>query len=108
MKNKRLFVCFVDFKKAFDNVSRDQLLYKLTKIGIHGKFFNVIGDMYNKSTARLKIEKFLSKMFDLSKGTEQGHPMSPDLFKLFILDLSEQFCIEGSYPELVDSINYYE
>ncbi len=103
-KNKRLFVCFVDFKKAFDNVSRDLLLYKLTKIGIQGNFFDVIGDMYNKSTARLKIGKFLSKMFDVSKGTEQGHPMSPDLFKFFILDLSEQFCIEGSYPELVDSI----
>ncbi len=88
MKNKRLFVCFVDFKKAFDNVSRDFLLYKLTKSGIRGQFFKVLEDMYNKSTARLKIGKFLSKSFNVGKGTEQGHPMSPDLFKLFILDLS--------------------
>ena len=104
MKNKRLFACFIDFKKAFDNVSRDLLLYKLSKFGIHGNFFNVMEDMYNKSTARLKIGKFLSRVFHVRKGTEQGHPMSPDLFKLFILDLSQQLSLLGSYPVLNDSI----
>ena len=60
--------------------------------------------MYNKSTARLKIGNLLSKSFHVSKGTEQGHPMSPDLFKLFILDLSKQFSTQGSYPELHDTV----
>ncbi len=60
--------------------------------------------MYNKSTARLKINKYLSRAFDICKGTEQGHPMSPDLFKIFILDLSHQFSVQGLYPEFVDSI----
>ena len=60
--------------------------------------------MYNKSTAQLKINKYLSRTFNIYKGTEQGHPMSPDLFKIFILDLSKQFSGQGLYPELVDSI----
>ncbi len=46
----------------------------------------------------------MSKPFSVCKGTEQGHPMSPDLFKLFILDLSRQFSLQGSYPELQNSI----
>ena len=103
-KNKRLFVCFVDFKKAFDNVSRELLMYKLTKLGIQGNFFNTIDDMYKKSTAQIKIGKLVTKAINICKGTEQGHPMSPDLFKLFILDLSEQFSTQGLYPELASQI----
>ena len=30
----------------------------------------------------------LSRRFDIKKGTEQGHPLSPDLFKLYLNDLS--------------------
>ena len=103
-KARRLFVCFVDFKKAFDNVSRDLLLYKLSNLGIQANFFRTIEDMYNKSTAHIKIGKLLTKAINICKGTEQGHPMSPDLFKIFILDLSEKFSKIGQYPELDDYI----
>jgi hypothetical protein len=44
--------------------------------------------MYNKSVARIKIASFLSPDIDIGRGTEQGHPLSPDLFKLYIQDLS--------------------
>lgn len=38
----------------------------------------------------------------MRRGTEQGHPLSPDLFKLFIRDLSELFYTCGDYPYLSD------
>ena len=38
-KNKYLFACFVDSKKAFDTVNRQALLYKLSKYNIDGRFF---------------------------------------------------------------------
>jgi hypothetical protein len=38
-KNKYLFACFVDLKKAFDTVNRQALLYKLSKYNIDGRFF---------------------------------------------------------------------
>ena len=34
------------------------------------------------------MSNFLSNKFTVAKGTEQGHPLSPDLFKIFIADLS--------------------
>ena len=37
-----LFACFVDFKKAFDSIRRDLLLFKITNLGITGAFFEVI------------------------------------------------------------------
>ena len=99
-KNKKLFACFVDLRKAFDNVNRAYLLDKIQRLQINGQFFKVISNMYNRSTAKLKIRQYLSTSFKTEKGTEQGHPMSPDLFKIFIRDLSAELTTDGSYPLL--------
>lgn len=37
--NENVYVCFVDFKKAFDSVWRDGLLFKLLQINVGGCFF---------------------------------------------------------------------
>ena len=85
---RRLFACFVDYRKAFDTVCRDALLFKLKQIGIAGNFFQCLNYMYCHSSTRIKLIKKLSAAIDVTVGTEQGHPMSPELFKLFIHDLS--------------------
>ena len=46
---------------------------------------------------------FLSDKFDISKGTEQGHPLSPDLFKIYIRDLSPQLDHENC-PKLLNQL----
>ena len=95
---KRLFVCFVDYRKVFDTVCRDALLFKLKEIGIAGNFFQCINYMYNHSSTRIKLIRKLSAAIDVTVGTEQGHPMSPELFKLFIHDLSRKI-------EEIDELN---
>ena len=84
----RLYSCFVDYAKAFDSVCREALLYKLWTMGIQGRFFNCLEEMYSGSNAKLKLLNKLSENIDLLCGTEQGHPMSPELFKCFIHQLS--------------------
>ena len=46
--------------------------------------------MYSNSKARIKLLNRISDQIDILVGTEQGHPMSPELFKLYILDFSEK------------------
>ena len=87
-EKKRIFACFVDYKKAFDSVCRDALLYKLSTMGIKGNFFRCISHMYRNSSTRIKLIQKLSAAIDVTIGTEQGHPMSPELFKIFIHELS--------------------
>ena len=88
VKKEKLFACFVDFRKAFDTVSRQALIYKLEKLGISGRFLCVLKHMYSHSTARIKLLQKISEKIDILVGTEQGHPMSPELFKCYISDLS--------------------
>ena len=86
---KPLFATIVDFRKAFDSVPRQALFQKLAKLGICGNYFNVLRNMYSNSSAQLKLSGHLSRKFKILKGTEQGHPMSPELFKIYLLELSE-------------------
>ena len=51
--------------------------------------------MYSNSTAQIKLSCYVSNPFKVEKGTEQGHPLSPDLFKLFLSDLSEVLNFEN-------------
>ena len=52
---KKLFSCFIDFKKAFDTVCREALIYKLNLIGVKGKFLEVLSHMYRNSRAKIKL-----------------------------------------------------
>ena len=49
VKGGKLYTCFVDFQKAFDSVIRVGIKFKLLKMGIGSKFYNIVKDMYSKS-----------------------------------------------------------
>ena len=87
-QRKNLYAIFIDFRKAFDSVCRQALFYKLAQSGVTGKFYNVLRDMHSNSYAHIKLSGQLSNKFKISKGMEQGHPLSPDLFKIYLRDLS--------------------
>ena len=58
--------------------------------------------MYKNSIAHIKISKLLSPKIDIGKGTEQGHPLSTDLFKIYINNLSSLLKSVGDYPVFAD------
>lgn len=87
--HNNVYAVFVDFKKAFDSVCRQALFLKLANKGVTGKFYDVLRSMYSNSVAHIKLSGYLSRQIDIRKGTEQGHPLSPDLFKIFLSDLSD-------------------
>ena len=85
---KKVHAVFVDLRKAFYTVNRQALLFKLALEGINGGFFNLIRSMYESSSAVVKINGRISESFAIGKGTEKGHPLNPDLFKVYFRDLS--------------------
>ena len=54
-QGKKLYCAFVDFRKAFDYVSRDNLWYKMITAGIAGKMFNIISSMYKEVRSCVKV-----------------------------------------------------
>jgi len=87
---KKLFVCFVDFKKAFDSVWHKGLFHKMEKAGITGNSLNLIKDLYNKTKCAIKVSDRITNFFNYTKGVRQGCPLSPILFNLYVNDLFEK------------------
>ena len=89
LKGDSLIVCFVDFSKAFDVISRNILFYKLIKYGIHGRIIDTMRSLYSKTHFRVKCNgKISHPVFDVS-GVNQGGSASSGLFRRYLADLSE-------------------
>jgi len=86
-KNKRTYLAFIDFKKAYDVVWRDALFYKIAAMGIRGKMWRVIRDMYREVRNSVLVNGLQSEWWASDKGTRQGSVLSPLLFSIAINDL---------------------
>ena len=83
----RLYVCFLDVKKAFDCVWHDGLFYKLYNIGIDKAIFKVPQNLYKGMTSCVKFHGCKSDWFPILQGTRQGGVISPFLFLVYFNDL---------------------
>jgi hypothetical protein len=86
---KPLFLCFVDFTKAFDFINRDLLYYKLLKRGFGGKLVRLIISMFAKANARVRWNGEVGEKINSTHGVLQGGIISPKLFNLFLADIHE-------------------
>ena len=65
-----VFGSFLDVQKAFNMVWVDVLLYKLfTELGIKGRMWLAIEDLYTDVKAQVLFAGELSREFDISQGT---------------------------------------
>ncbi len=52
-KRKKVYCCFVDFRKAFDTVPRDLLWQMLAEMGIVGRFMQCLQNMYSQDSVKV-------------------------------------------------------
>ena len=98
--NQKLYICFVDFKKAYDSVWRKALMLKLLRTGINGRFFGVVRHMYQDCESCIRLGGLLSDKFKCETGVRQGDVMSPNLFNLYINDIPDMFVGDRDSPIL--------
>ncbi len=106
-KRKKVYSCFVDFRKAFDTVPRDLLWQVLDELGIMGRFMQCLQSMYSQDSVRvMHPTEGLSARFPCGIGVKQGCPLSPLLFGLYLDGLEKHLdALEGDNPpQLADII----
>ena len=84
IEEKKLFVVFIDFQKAYDFVYRDGLFFKLLQSGLTGKVFNVLHSMYQSVQSVERWGGEISEVIEQSVGLRQGCVLSPSLPLFFI------------------------
>ena len=83
----RIYCAFIDYKKAFDLIDRSKLWLKLLDIGINGKLFNVIHNLYQNAKSCVQYGSVKSEScFNCNIGVRQGENMSPLLFAIYLND----------------------
>lgn len=80
---KKVYLCFIDYQKAFDRVQHGKLLGELQKLNLDGKDLRIIQNLYWNQEATLKYLDNRTKNIHIQRGVRQGCVMSPMLFNVY-------------------------
>ena len=95
--NRKLYVAFIDFEKAFDSISRKLLWPILLKNGIKGRLYKCVRSMYENVKARIRCGAKFTDYINCTRGVKQGDVCSPVLFSLFINELALDIINNGRH-----------
>ena len=83
-----LFLCYVDFRKAFDSVDHYCLWKKLVQLGISQQTLTIL---QSKAMSRVKLSNHeVTDQFRCKVGARQSCNLSPLLFSLFTSGLETE------------------
>ena len=97
-RGKPLWIATIDFKKAFDSISHESIWRGLEKQGVHRQYTKLLQSLYRGQNAKVQTD-VTSRLFNISRGTKQGDPISPLLFNAVVealmKDVKEKWAKKG-------------
>lgn len=82
-ENQTLYVCFLDYNKAFDKIRHDRLIQLLQNTNLDTKDIRIITELYYNQKATMKIGNEFSDEIEIRRGVRQGCVLSPILFNVY-------------------------
>jgi hypothetical protein len=74
---KTIFMCLIDYSKAFDCVYHSRLWNTLRSMGVPEQLVALIKSMYSKQEAAVKTEYGKTEWLEVGKGVRQGCILPP-------------------------------
>ena len=96
-RNKKLFVLFVDFQKAFDTVNRQALWKVLEGSGVQGKMLKMLKAVYKTVKCSVRCQGQAHGSIDCHRGLKQGCKLSPLLFSFLVSHLCLEVIGKGKH-----------
>ena len=81
---KELYVCYIDFEKAFDRVWQTGLWHCMAFFGFPDKYIRLLQALYNISHSAVRVNGSLTDWFTTRVGVRQGCIISPQLFNILL------------------------
>jgi len=63
--NQTVYLCFVNYEKAFDRINWKKMMEILKNIGVNWKDRRLIKELYMNQTARVRIDNVLSEKCEI-------------------------------------------
>ena len=89
-KHKKVYVCYIDYKKAFDRVYHALLMEILSHNEIDEKDLKLIRNLYWQQTASIQLDEGQSSSFPIKRGVRQGCVMSPPIFNVYTEEIFKE------------------
>jgi len=99
-------VVFVDLKKAFDSISTLKLLLLLFEIELPPILLLYFCLYFSNRTFQIKLNNFISLLFELLRGCPQGSILAPILFSLFYNGVGSSIS-SSFYWLFADDLSFY-
>jgi hypothetical protein len=80
---KDVYMCFIDYSKAFDCIDHDKLWKALNELGVPPHLIQLIRSLYTDQVATVRTQHGDTEWFRIGKGVRQGCILSPFLFNLY-------------------------
>ena len=81
--NRKIYLCFIDYAKAFDCVRHGRLWTAMREMGVPDHLIKLITNLYDSQQACVRTAKGDSDLFNIGQGVRQGCILSPALFNLY-------------------------
>ena len=94
-RKKKVFVAFLDVKKAFDTVWHEGLMFKLALHKFPMYIWHILNNWYSSSTSAVLWNSHISRSFRIRQGVRQGAILSPLLYSSFVDGLLDQLSASG-------------
>ena len=85
-----LYLCFIDYSKAFDCVSHQMLWSTMRKMGFPSHIVNLIGKLYADQESAVRTSRGDTEWFSIGRGVRQGCILSPQLFNIYAEDIMRE------------------
>lgn len=81
--NMSLYLCFIDYTKAFDCVRHTDLWDIMIKMGFPLHIISLVKNLYKDQEATVKTSDGYSRWFKIGRGVRQGCILSPKLYNIY-------------------------
>jgi hypothetical protein len=81
--NRKIYLCFIDYAKAFDCVRHSKLWTAMREMGVPDHLIKLISNLYDNQQACVRTDKGDTDWFNIGQGVRQGCILSPALFNLY-------------------------
>ena len=109
---REIYLCFIDYEKAFDKVQHEKMIKLLDNQNIGKENIRIIRNLYWTQEAAIKIEDSLSNWTTIRKGVRQGCIISPLLFNFYTEHIMRESKLENKGIQIggrqVNNLRYAE